>query len=137
MASDLLDTNVIIRYLTQDNLDQAERAARLLRLVEAGSLEVTTLEGVLVEAVQILSSRRLYNLPRAAIRQGLGSIISLRGVKVAGNRKLLRALDIFAHRKIHFVDALIISHVEARRGTSVISFDRDFDRFDTVERREP
>ena len=60
---EFLDTTIIIRYLTQDNLDQAQRALALLQDVEEGKITVTTSEAVIVEAVYMLSSRVTYNLP--------------------------------------------------------------------------
>src|SRR5918911_570888 len=44
-----LDTNFIIRFLTKDNPDQAERAYRIFQQLETGALTATTCEGVLVE----------------------------------------------------------------------------------------
>ena len=64
----ILDTNVLLRYLTEDNPEQAQRALTVLEQVEAGSLRVVLPEGVLVETVQVLSSRRLYDVPREIIR---------------------------------------------------------------------
>jgi predicted nucleic acid-binding protein len=57
-----LETN-IIRYLTQGNSDQAARAYQLLQQLDHGTLTVTTPEAVFVEAVYVLSSKTLYNLP--------------------------------------------------------------------------
>jgi predicted nucleic acid-binding protein len=63
----VLDTNVLLRYLTDDDPDHAERALRLLQRVEAGERSVLLTEGVLIEIVQVLASKRLYNLPREII----------------------------------------------------------------------
>jgi predicted nucleic acid-binding protein len=58
-----LDTNIFLRYLTQNNLDQGQRAYALLQQVEAGTLRVTTSEAVITEGVHVLSSKALYNVP--------------------------------------------------------------------------
>jgi predicted nucleic acid-binding protein len=57
MPTEFLDTNVVIRYLTQDNPDQTARATRFLQQLETGERQVITCEAVLVEIVQVLSSK--------------------------------------------------------------------------------
>lgn len=134
---EFLDTNVILRHLTQDNPHQAERAYRLLQQVETGALAVTTSEGVLVEAVYVLSSKVVYNLPRSDIRTSLSGIISLKGLKLAHKRTYLRALDLYASTNLDFVDALNVAHMEREKIGTILSFDRDYDRVPGVTRREP
>jgi len=107
MAPQFVDTNVIIRYLTQDNPDQSRRAYQFLRGIQAGQLTATTSESVVVEVVQVLASKTLYNLPRSTIRDRLLPILRLRGLKVPQKRRVMRALDLYvAHPFLDFVDAL-------------------------------
>src|SRR6266550_4530007 len=96
MPVEFLDTNPIFRFLTRDNPDQGQRAYALFQQVETGTIIVTTCEGVIVESVQVLSSKKLYNLPRNDISIHLKSIISLKGLKLSNKRTYLRALDIYA-----------------------------------------
>src|SRR5918911_916017 len=112
MADHFLDTNLIIRYLTKENPDQAQRAYRIFQQLETGALTTTTCEGVIVEAVQVLSSKALYNLPRQEIRRHLSTILQLRGLKLANKRTYLRALDLYATTNLDFVDVLIVAHME-------------------------
>jgi predicted nucleic acid-binding protein len=98
---------------------------------------VTTCEGVIVAAVHILSSKQLYNLARPAIRTHLGNILTLRGLRLQHKRTYLRALDLYASTNLDFVDTLNIAHMERSKITTIISFDRDFDRFEQITRREP
>ena len=62
-----IDTNIFIRYLTQDNPQLSAIAYEIMRQLEEGSRTATTCEGVIVEVVQVLSSKRLYNVPRSDI----------------------------------------------------------------------
>jgi len=134
---DYLDTNVFIRHLTQDEPQMAQQARSLFKQLETGQATATTCEGVIVEAVQVLSSRALYNLPRPQIRQHLGNLLSLKGLHLPRKRVYLRALDLYATSSLDFVDALIVAHMERDRATAVISFDRDFDQFAQITRRQP
>ncbi len=137
MATEFLDTNLLIRYLTQDNPDQTARATTLLRQIETGERQMTTCEGVLVEIVQVLSSKRLYNLPRSDIASALSNILSLRGLRLPHRSTYARALEIYASTSLDFVDALEVAHMEREGIQTIVSFDRHFDRLPQITRREP
>jgi predicted nucleic-acid-binding protein len=92
---------------------------------------------VLVEVVQVLSSKVLYPLPRTQVRSHLLTVLRLRGLKLPGKRQYRRALDLYVERNVDFVDALIVAQMEARGITTLPSFDRDFDHFPSVTREEP
>jgi predicted nucleic acid-binding protein len=134
---DYLDTNVFIRHITQDDLQMAQQARALFKQLETGQVTATTCEGVIVEVVQVLSSRVLYNLPRPQIRQHLGNLLSLKGLRLPRKGVYLRALDLYASSNLDFVDALIVAHMQRDRSSVVVSFDQDFDRLPQVVRREP
>ena len=131
-----LDTNIIIRYLTQDNPQQAEKAYRIFQQLEAGTATATTCEGVIIEAVHILSSKALYTLPRQDIRTHLTTVITFRGLKLPNKRTCLRALDLYATTNLDFVDALIVAHMERAKINNLLSFDRVFDRLPNITRLE-
>ena len=134
----ILDTNVLLRYLTEDNPEQATRALAILERIEAGSLTVTLPEGVLVEAVQVLSSKRLYNVPREVIRTCLGAIVRLPAVQMVNKRTYLRAFDVYIESpQLSFVDALCVPHAKRTDDPTVITFDRGFRAIPDINWLEP
>ncbi len=139
MDSLFLDTNIIIRYLTQDDADKAERSRALLKQVEAGELTLITSESIVVEIVQVLSSKVLYNQPRATVARHLSVIVALAKLKLANKRTIVRALDLWvnAPASVDFVDALSVAHMERQQIATIASFDRDFDRFAQINHYEP
>ena len=135
---EFLDTNPITRYITQDNLAMSLRAEEFFDHVEHGRLSATTCEGVLVEAVQVLSSKALYNRPRAEIADKLSIILGLRGLRLANKEVYARALDLYASTPaLDFVDALAVAHMQHARIDTIVTFDRDFDRVPGIRRRDP
>ena len=132
-----LDTNVIVRYITQDDSEQAQRAHDFFEQVEAGAQSITACEGVIVESVQVLSSKRLYNHPRSEVRGYLTALLRLPGFHLPGKRIYLQALDLYASTNLDFVDALAAAHLKRTKLTTIVSFDRDFDRIPGITRREP
>lgn len=137
METLFLDTNVVIRYLTNDDPDKAERARRLLKQAEDGGLALVASESVVVEIVQVLASPRLYNLPRQQVANDVSVILGLKGLKVPSKQTCLRALDLWADSSVDFVDALTVAQMERQGLGAIASFDRDFDRFEGITQREP
>lgn len=132
-----LDANVILRYLTQDNPDHGWRAYALLQKVETGEIAATITEAVLAEVVYVLSSKTLYNVPRAEIQTRLTTLIGLKGLRLRAKGLYVRALDVYATTNLDFVDALLVAHVERTPDAVLVSFDRGYNRIATVTREEP
>ena len=137
IAEAFVDTNVIVRLLTQDNQAMAKRAHALFKRVEAGKQRVTTTEAVITEVVHVLSSKSLYNLARDEITGKLVILLGLKGFRLAQKRVYLRALELYASTNLDFVDTLIVAQMEYSEIKMLYSFDRDFDRVEGITRQEP
>ena len=94
---------------------------------------------MIVEVINVLSSRALYNLPRAEIERLLRRFCTLRGLTIPQKRTYQRALELWVNTPSvrDFTDALSVAHMERRKITTIVSFVRDFDRFPTIARQEP
>ncbi|MBI2323122.1 MAG: PIN domain-containing protein [Chloroflexi bacterium] len=134
-----LDTNPIIRYLTQDDPGQAARARDLFEQAARGEVTLYVSESVVVEVVNVLSSRVTYHLPRREVVRHLGNIFSLRGFKIPGKQTYRRALELWVNTPSvrDFVDALSVAQAERLKIPTIASFDTDFDRFPTIKRLQP
>ena len=137
MPEAFLDTNLIVRHVTRDLPAQAERARALFLELETAQSSADTIEPVLSEAVYVLSSKVLYNLPREQIRDSLATIISLPGLRLPNKHICLRALDLYVVTGLDFVDCLCVAHMEDTGIDTILSFDRGFDRIPGIIRREP
>jgi uncharacterized protein len=133
-----VDTNVFVRYLTQDHSVRGPAALALFQRVRAGTVELTTCETIFAEVVYVLSSRGAgYGLAPADIQARLLPVLRLRGLKLPFKRSILRALDLFArHPSLDFEDALAVAHMERLGIGELVSYDRDFDRVPGVRRQE-
>lgn len=134
----VLDTNIIIRHLTGDHPDQSPRARHLFEQLAVGARSVTLREAVLVEPVQVLSSKALYNVPRDKIRDDLSELIRMPGIKLRTKRVYLRALELYSRQtSLSFVDALLVIVAEHEGDDTVLTFDQGFDRVPNLRREEP
>ncbi len=133
-----LDANVFIRLLTRDDEEKAQACFALFQGLRSGDVTATTSESVIAEVVYVLSSRTLYNLPTGEIRKRLQPILALRGLKITGKRRFLRALEIYeSYPRLDFEDALTVSHMEHDGIAELVSYDRGFDRVPHIRRIEP
>ena len=132
-----LDTNILLRHLTQDDEEKARACRSLLLLVEQGQEIVVTSDLVIWEAVFVLQSSRHYGLPRHRIRQLLEPLINLRGLRLPRKALYTRAFDLYCRSNISFADAYNAAYMEARGLTEVYSYDTDFDRVEGLLRVEP
>ena len=134
MARLLLDTNVIIRFLTGDHPAHSPRSRSLFARAAAGDVTLFVTDLALAETVWVLQS--FYKLDRGAITTALIGLIGFAGIEVQNKAKLLSALRNFAQSGVNFVDAYHAA-IAAAESIGIASFDRDFDQFADVKRVEP
>jgi len=126
-----IDTNIIVRFLTGDDPEQAGRARRL---IEGGEIFVAT--SVVLESEWVLRSG--YGFSAESIVHALRGLAGLPGVAFEDGTLVARALD-WVEAGMDFADAL---HLGRADGCSAfMSFDRKLGRLATrlsdVEVAEP
>lgn len=126
-----VDTNVLVRHLTNDPRDQAARATAFLG--HEGELLLTDL--VVAETVYVLES--FYEAPRDQIAQAIRSLLAFRSVVCVDPAPLLRAVEVYEIERLDFAEAYLLACAESTGVAVVASFDRSLDRMSTVKRLEP
>ena len=131
-----VDTNVFLRYLTNDVPKQADAVERLLR--RAGAGEVVLVTGILVIAEIVWTLESFYKLSRVDIQEKVRAIINTPGLEVDERIAISQAVSDYVDRNVDFVDAYNASWMLAQGIRSVRTFDRrHFSRFESLEVREP
>lgn len=117
-----LDTNVVIRYLTQDDAKQSAAATRFmeksLSSLEPGFISLI----VLVEIVWVLSSS--YSMGRAQIVAVIDSLLTTEQLRVEAAELVWRAMHKYGESKADFSDALIAECSQAAGCKKTVTFDR-------------
>jgi len=127
--SALLDTSVVVRYLTGDPPELAERAAQVL---DREAVALTPL--VLAEAAYVLT--KVYGVPRAAAVDALIELLQKENVALVDLSKEAAIMALLLARpsgRVSFTDALIWAEAREKR-LPVYTFDRRFPK-DEVEVR--
>ena len=126
----LVDTNLIVRHLTQDHAKHAAIAGRLFAACDRGELTLVVLPSVLAECVFVLES--FYKHPRDEIGRVLSALIASPGVGIPVLEIHLDALTRYAAGKLHFVDCTIASTAVAG-DMAVASFDSGLSKLKDVQ----
>lgn len=129
--SAFIDTNVLIRHLTGDPPDLAERSTRFL----ASEHDLLLVDLVVAETVYVLES--FYEAPRSQVADAIRSLIAFESIVCVDPALLLRAVEIYETDRLDFAEAYLVASAETTQVGRVASFDRAVDRVDTVERVEP
>jgi AbrB family looped-hinge helix DNA binding protein len=79
---------------------------------------------------------RLDDYPNLDAIQGAAGSLE-RPLSIAERPTVLRALEIFETTTVDFEDAMLVASMEQANIQQLYGYDRDFDRFATVRRREP
>jgi len=132
-----VDTNVFLRYLTNDDPIKAKKCLELFQKAKTNKVVLTTSEAVIAEVVYVLVSKRVYNLSHSDVVTRLRPLLILPGLKLAARTTLLRALEIFANYTVDFEDALSHAHMERKQIKEIYSYDTDFDQMENIARIEP
>jgi len=130
-----LDTNVLLRHLTQDHPDHSPRATAYLARMERGEFRVRTADTVVFETAFLLE--RHYRQSKEVVRDTLLPLLELPGIVLPGKRRLRRAFDLYVDLNLPFADAYHAALMEQLKLDGIVTFDRDFDRIPGIQRLEP
>jgi predicted nucleic acid-binding protein len=126
-----VDSNVLVRHLTGDPADQAQRATELLRSGE----ELILVDLVAAEVAYVLES--VYEVDRKNVAELVRAIVAFPAVTVVDEALLLRTLELYELHRIHFAESYLAACAELSGVGVVASFDREIDRVPTIRRLEP
>jgi len=117
-----LDTNVLVRFLVEDDEEQSRRAAEVVARALADGVPILIPDVVLVETAWVLS--RSYRRPRSEIAELLRRLVSSRGVVVRGVDGIHRALASYERGPGGFADFLIGEQCREMGCGRIATFDR-------------
>ena len=136
MNRHFVDTNVFLRYLTNDDPRKADRIERLLKRAIEGNISLLTNLMVVAELVWTLES--YYGLSRSQISENLTLILNTPNLEIPERQRILKALVLYAEKNIDFADAYNAHFAKDQGVSSIFTYDkRHFDRIEWMKRAEP
>lgn len=100
-----IDTNVLVRFLVQDDDAQFEKARKLIKREVAAGRRVFINQLVLMETEWVLRSR--YAVPKNQIIEAISGLLDSTDVKFEGEPVIEEALFIWKDGTADFADCLI------------------------------
>ncbi len=120
-----VDANVLLRLLTNDPPDMAEKAAAIAERAERGEYLLRVAPVVVAEIVWVLQS--FYGHEKRQIADALTAVLLAEGVDAGDRDAVVSALEMMATSNVDFVDAYLAQMSRATQ-EAVCSFDEDFRR---------
>lgn len=115
-----LDTNVLVRYIMQDDPKQSPKATKLIGALTVAAPGFVSLVSV-VELAWVLSS--CYGLTRDQVAQTLELMLRTKEIIVDGADLVLKALRTFKASTAEFADCLIERTAASAGCTKTMTFD--------------
>ena len=130
----LLDTNVIIRFLTSGKGAKYKKLYTFFKSLEHGEMRVELKLIVLFQVIFVLKS--FYKVPKDHIVSGITDLLKYKGITIKDKTIIRRMIEIWRDNKLDIVDCYLIACLEGDTQNLLYSYDRDFDEF-RIHRKEP
>jgi predicted nucleic-acid-binding protein len=115
-----LDTNVLVRYIMQDDVKQSQKASALIESLDADHPGFISLVTV-VELYWVLTS--CYDLTSSQVKEALEALLRAKQIVVDRADQVLRALRVFDAGKADFADCLIERTASGAGCSETMTFD--------------
>jgi predicted nucleic-acid-binding protein len=116
----IVDANIILRYLLKDIEELHAKAARIIE-----NKEIHIPFEVIAEVVYVFE--KIYEVPRLEIKDALSILLNYSNITTLNVDILFEALKIYEKQKIDFVDSLLVSYNHIQKDT-IYSFDKKLNK---------
>ena len=124
MKKEILDTNVLLRFLVGDNKQQHQEAERWFKEAEQRKRKIVLVPLVVAEACFVLES--FYKKQRKEIAEALEVFLAQRWFGVE-EREVLLSLWAWYRKGLHFVDSFLLAWAQTHQGT-ILTFDQSLSK---------
>ena len=132
----VIDTNILVRYLTNDDPSKAKAVDSLLNKAIKGELKILIPSIVIAELVWVLES--FYEMRANEIAELVEAVVNTPGVEVTDKSIIIFALKLYRAKNMDFIDAWVIEFAKNNDVNTIYTFDkRHFKATDAIEAKSP
>jgi len=132
----VIDTNLLVRFLTEDDPVKAKAVDGLLARAAKGEIKVLVPSIVIAELVWVLES--FYKMEIASIAELVEAVLNTPGVEVTDKSIINSALKLYKRKHIDLIDAWIIEFAKNAGVDAIYTFDKKhFKDAEGIETRTP
>lgn len=118
----VLDTNLLVRYLTEDDQEKADAVESLLDKASVGDCRLFIPSVVMAELVWVLES--FYQMEEPLIADLLEALLNTPGLEIQENQLIRKVLEIYRSNKIDFIDAWVLAFACQKSVSRIYTYDR-------------
>ncbi len=118
----VIDTNLLVRYLTEDDPQKAKAVDTLLNSAAKGELKILIPSIVIAELIWVLESS--YKMIAEDITGLVEAILNTPGIDTQDKSTIKAALKLYRSRKIDLIDAWIIEFAKTKGANRIYTFDK-------------
>jgi len=118
----VLDTNVLISFVTDRDPAQQAKIGTLIEKAARAEASLLCPQNVLTEFVYVMN--RVYGIESKRIAMMIADFIDLPGVEVVDKLDYSRLLSLWPSRIPEYGDAVVATVCLAHKGSAVVTFDR-------------
>ena len=132
-----VDANIFLRFLTKDDAEKGRKILRFFETAQNKRWQLVTSDLVIAEIVWVLTSKRLFNLPKEKVKESMLPLLLEDFISFPAKGSIVQVFEIFVEKNISFIDAYNAIYTRRIQADAILSYDRDFDRLDFINREEP
>jgi uncharacterized protein len=118
----VIDTNLLVRFLTEDDPTKAAAVEILLGKAGKGEIKILIPSVVIAELVWVLKS--FYEMEAGEISELVGAVLNTPGLDTQDKSILREVLKTYERKGIDFVDAWILEFARDRNIKTIYTFDK-------------
>jgi len=130
-----LDTNIFIRFLTDDVPDKADACEDIFKKAVEKQETLFTTDLVIAEIVWVLES--FYKLQKNEVQDKVEKILNTPNLTCPHKDLILSALILYSEKNIDYINAYNALILKEYGIEELYSYDKHYDRIDWLTRLEP
>ena len=119
-----IDTNVLISFVTDRNLEQQGQAARIFEAAKRSQLTVVCHQNVVTEFIYVLD--RIYHVELITVQGMLRNLIEMPGVELVNELDFSCLLTVWPDKCPDYGDAVLLAFCKGHKDIRLATFDRKF-----------
>lgn len=116
----IVDTNIILRYLLQDNEEMSQIA---IDIIDNNEIFIPT--EVIIEASYVL--RKVYKVEKEKIYEAIELLLDMEDVKFQNSKTIEMAFKIYSEKNLDIVDCMLFAYSKNEK-YDIKTFDRKLNR---------
>ena len=132
-----VDSNLFIRFFSQDDTEKAAKCKSLFEKALAGEVKLFTSELVIAEVVWVLQSPKTYNQKPERIRELLLPLLTMKNLHFPNKEIHPEVFELFTSTDMDYIDAYNAVLMQRKGIYNIYSYDTHFDLINNINRLEP